>query len=156
MKQFMTASAFFLSAACLCVHSPSFAQSQSSTTNKVVNGTNAVIGVTADVAKSVVNGGATAVSGAAKGTASGIDQIVQGVKKGTDRMLGHHSCSKKSSKNKHSKHTNKTNTNANESTMPYKGQSVQTINPPSSNSMEQAAPASDSSKAGSSRQLLTQ
>lgn len=148
MKQFMTASAFFLSAACLCVHSPSFAEAQSST-NAFVKGTNAVVSGSADVAKAVVNGGVTAVSGAAKGTASGIDQIVQGVQKGTNKILGHHSCSKKSSKNKHG-------TNTSEPSMPNKGQSVQTANPSSSHNIEQTSPTGDPSQAGNSRQLLTQ
>lgn len=61
MKQFMTVSALFLSAACLCAHTPSFAKSLvddvSNTTSRAVNKTGeAVKNVAEDAAQLTKDG----------------------------------------------------------------------------------------------------
>lgn len=79
MKQFMSISALFLSAACLCVHSPSFA---SSGPNDVQQGVEKMATGTGKVLK----GAGDASAGVIKTTGSGLEKIGQSLKNGWDKM----------------------------------------------------------------------
>ncbi|MCR9191037.1 MAG: hypothetical protein NXI01_00050 [Gammaproteobacteria bacterium] len=80
MKKFMTMSAFFLSAACISVHTPSFAERTA--TQQVTDGTGDVVNGTVKGSRNVIRGTGDAAQGAAQGvgdaTKDGVDAIGQG------------------------------------------------------------------------------
>jgi len=80
MKKFMTLSAFFLSAACISVHTPSFAERTA--TQQVTDGTENVVKGTIKGGRNVIRGTGKAAKGAAQGvgdaTKAGVDAVGQG------------------------------------------------------------------------------
>ena len=74
MKQFMSLSALFLGAACLCAHTPSFA-SNSDTLNKAGQTTGAVVGGTVNAAGDVV-----------QSAGNGLQKIGDSIKKAFNKL----------------------------------------------------------------------
>ena len=83
MKQFMTLSAFFLSAACLCVHTQTFAAQ--STANQVTQGAEDVVQGTVNAADNIIKGTGRAVGNVVDGTEKAAKRVGKGVRQTTKK-----------------------------------------------------------------------
>ncbi|PJD93594.1 MAG: hypothetical protein CK424_01995 [Legionella sp.] len=86
MKQFMTLSAFVLSAACLCVNTQSFAGQ--SATNQITQGAEDVANGAVKGTENVLKGTGNAIKGAAEGVGQATKKGINTIEKGTQDFLG--------------------------------------------------------------------
>lgn len=89
MKQNMTISALFLSAACICVNTQSLAASSTdtSTTQKIEQGTENAVKKTAEGTKNVLEGTGKAIEHVAKGVGKATTDGFHAIEKGTKDMF---------------------------------------------------------------------